>query len=101
MANNGIKDKDKGQNGVEHATLLFGYLTILMREKNGNVCDSFLDPPNLEGPKMGVLGGKEGTPCPSLAIPLPPLKLLPSMVHLNLAIPLHATPSIATLSNTP
>ena len=34
---------------------------------------------------------------PSLAIPSPPLKLLPNMGHLSLATPLLAASSIATL----
>ena len=54
--------------------------------------------PNLEGQKMGILGGKEWTPCLSLVIPLPPLKLHPNMVYLNLAIhSLHCHPSKHTL----
>ena len=60
-------------------------------------CEWFLSwPPNLEGKKWEVLGDKKGAPCPSLTIPLLPLKLLQSTVHLNLVMPLFSLPSIQT-----
>ena len=71
-----------------------------MKAKKRKVVNSSLDSPNLKGEKMGVLDDKEGTLYPSLIIPLPPLKLLPNMVYLNLATPchsLHCHPSRHTL----
>ena len=99
MVHNRIERKGEEWSGVEHVTLLFGCFKSLGKEKTGNENYSLLDLWRVK--IMRAMNGKGGTHCPFLAIPLPPIKLLPNMGYLSLAIPPLATPSIATLPNIP
>ena len=87
-----MEKKSEEWSGIEHVTLLFGYITSLMREGKENDNHSLFDPPNfLEVQKIRAL---------SIIRPPPP-KLLLNMDHLSLVTSLVAAPFIVIISNIP